>query len=114
MKPDPSSAVQVLYALPDEQTIVAVPHEPGMTAALAAERSGLLAAHPEIKEDELVLGVWGVEVDPAYPVKGGDRVEISRPLIADPREMRRELISHGRVMGGAEARKGRIRKSDPE
>lgn len=102
-KPDPAASVEVLYALPGEQIIVEVPYEPGMTAALAVARSGLKESYPAIGEAELVVGVWGVEVDTAHLLEPGDRVEISRPLVADPRVMRRELMSDGRVMGGAQA-----------
>jgi uncharacterized protein len=101
--PESSASVLVLYALRAEQIIVEVPYEPGMTAALAVARSGLKERYPAIGEAPLVVGVWGVEVDSAHPVEPGDRVEISRPLVADPRVMRRELLNDGRVMGGAQA-----------
>ena len=102
--------VRVLYALPEEQVIVEVPYEAGMTAALAVERSGLIRRNPDLARAPLVLGIWGEERDVACPVSAGDRVEISRPLVADPREMRRELMTDGRVMGGAQA--FAIRKKD--
>lgn len=102
-KAESVASVQVLYALPGEQIIVEVPYEPGMTAALAVARSGLEEKYSAIGEAALVVGVWGVEVDTAHLVEPGDRVEISRPLVADPRVMRRELMSDGRVMGGAQA-----------
>jgi len=109
------STVHVLYALPDQQTIVAVPYEPGMTAGVAVARSKLVEAYPAIAERPLVVGIWGRQVDTEHPLKAGDRVEISRPLEADPRVMRRELISDGRVMGGADAAgpapRGAIRKA---
>ena len=98
---EPGATVSVMYALPETQTIVRVDHEPGLTAIAAVERSGLLAEAAADMADDLKLGVWGVAVDQNYRLSPGDRVEISRPLQADPREMRRELISDGRVMGGA-------------
>jgi uncharacterized protein len=107
--PEPAPVVRVLYALPDEQIIVEVPHEAGMTAALAVERSGLIGRYPALGRAPLVLGIWGIETDAAHPVRAGDRVEISRPLVADPRDMRRELMTGGRVMGGAALA---IRKKD--
>jgi putative ubiquitin-RnfH superfamily antitoxin RatB of RatAB toxin-antitoxin module len=97
----PDQLVQVLYALTDQQVIVCVDHEPGMTAAEAVEKSGLAERFPSIGDRPLVLGVWGVGVEAGYRLAPGDRVEISRPLVADPRDMRRELMSDGRVMGGA-------------
>jgi hypothetical protein len=106
--------VGVLYALPDEQVIVEVPYEAGMTAALAVERSGLIRRYPALGRAPLVLGIWGTETEVDRPVRAGDRVEISRPLVADPRVMRRELMTDGRVMGGAQARGSAIRKKDRE
>jgi uncharacterized protein len=100
--PEGAPIVRVLYALPEEQVVVEVPYEAGMTAALAVERSGLMRRYPALAREPLVLGIWGTETDAAGPVRAGDRVEISRPLVADPREMRRELMTDGRVMGGAQ------------
>lgn len=107
-------SVFVLYALPDEQRIVELDFEPGLTAQMAVEHSGLFSSTAAFSGQDLVLGVWGVEVDAAYMLKPGDRVEISRPLQADPREMRREFLTDGRVMGGAAARRGVVKKKGRE
>ena len=96
--------IQVLYALPDEQVIVELPAEQGMTAIRAVELSGLLERYPAIADGPLVLGIWGVEVANDRSLEPGDRVEISRPLETDPRTMRRDLLSDGKVMGGARIR----------
>lgn len=98
---DRGDSVEVLYALPAEQHIVSVPWSPGLTAARAVESSGLPDRFPEIAAGPLVLGIWGMAVRLEHVLKAGDRVEISRPLVADPRDMRRELMAGGRVMGGA-------------
>lgn len=105
-----AARVQVLYALPAEQHIVEIDLEAGMTAADAVARSGLAERFPEIGRSDLILGIWGVEVASDYRLRGGDRVEISRALVADPRAMRRDLISVGRVMGGADAPAANLRK----
>jgi hypothetical protein len=94
--------VEVVYALPDSQSIVRVPYRAGMTALDAVRSSGLAERFAEIDPDGVVLGVFGVEVPPGYVLAAGDRVEICRPLQADPREMRRRLAASGRVMGHAE------------
>lgn len=96
--------VSVLYALPDEQVIVDLEYEPGMTALAAVRQSGLMQRFPVILESELLLGVFGRPLAADAPVRPGDRIEISRPLQTDPREMRREFLLDGRVMGGAEGR----------
>jgi putative ubiquitin-RnfH superfamily antitoxin RatB of RatAB toxin-antitoxin module len=93
-------SVQVVYALPGEQRIVDVSFRRGMTVSEAVEASGLEALFPEIGAHALVVGVFGTRVSLDRVVEPGDRVEICRPLIADPRAMRRELWSDGKVMGG--------------
>jgi putative ubiquitin-RnfH superfamily antitoxin RatB of RatAB toxin-antitoxin module len=96
--------VDVIYALPDTQVIVRVEHRPGLTALDAVERSGLAERYPAIEPRRAVLGVFGVQVAPDYVLEPEDRVEICRPLEADPRQMRRTLAERGHVMGetGAE------------
>ena len=93
------SIVEVVYATPDEQRIVRLDHSSGMTARDAVEKSGLLEAFPEITARPLVLGVYGEHVDGDRPLAPGDRVEICRPLLRDPRALRRELLKQGQVMG---------------
>jgi len=92
--------VTVVYALPDEQAIVTLPFRHGMTATEAVAASGLAARYPDIGGRPLVLGIFGLRVDPGQTLEPGDRVEICRPLLGDPREMRRDLLAGGKVMGG--------------
>ena len=103
--PEAREVVEVVCALPDEQSIVEVELEDGMTAVQAVEVSGLMGLYASRLESGLVLGVWGVEVETTFVLKAEVRVEISRPLRLDPRVMRREFMSDGRVMGGAGFRK---------
>ena len=95
-----SGSIQVIYAMPDVQSIVTLDWQAGMTAVQAVELSGLTARYPEIQQRALVLGVYGVQVDGQRELTPGDRVEICRPLNADPREMRRGFLAGGKVMGG--------------
>ena len=97
-------SVQVVYARPEAQRIVTLERRPGMTAEQAVLASGLLEAFPEITQRPLLLGVFGAQVEPGRVLEDGDRVEIARPLLRDPRELRRELQKHGGVMGAAGAR----------
>ena len=99
--------VEVVYATPAEQRIVTLEHSAGLTAGGAVEASGLLEAVPEIAARPLVLGVYVERVEADQPLSPGDRVEICRPLLRDPRELRRELLKQGQVMGIAG------RKRDP-
>lgn len=93
---DANATVEVVYATPDEQRIVTVAHSADLTAAAAAEASGLLDTSPEIRSRPLVLGVYGERVDADHVLRPGDRVEICRPLHRDPRELRRERLADER------------------
>jgi hypothetical protein len=71
----------------------------------AIERSGLLAEFPEIDLANNKLGIWNKLAKPDALLRDKDRVEIYRPLIADPKEVRRQRAAEGKVMkkGGGEA-----------
>jgi uncharacterized protein len=101
-----SPSVEVAYARPDRQTVVRVKLTRGLTALGAVEASGLLRSHEELRGRPLDLGIFGRPVPPAELLRDGDRVEIYRPLQADPREARRRLAAQGRTMGPAAAGSG--------
>jgi len=89
--------VEVAYALPHKQQIIEVLVEPGTTAFQAAERSGIAEVFPEIDLETAKMGLFGQALGtkglkPAreHVLHPGDRVEIYRPLIADPKEARRK------------------------
>ncbi|GIX21246.1 MAG: UPF0125 protein [Gammaproteobacteria bacterium] len=91
--------VEVVYALPEEQTVVELDLEPGATAETAIRRSGLLERHPEIDLAVNKVGVFGRLVALDTPLAEGDRVEIYRPLIADPKQARRRRAAKGGAEG---------------
>lgn len=100
--------VEVAYALPERQRLVTVVLEPGATVARAIRESGLATEFPEIDPGgKNPVGVFGQHRRLDDRVRDGDRVEIYRPLKADPREARRRLAAEGRTMGG----RGRKRDS---
>jgi putative ubiquitin-RnfH superfamily antitoxin RatB of RatAB toxin-antitoxin module len=82
--------IEVAYALPDEQVLLALEVEQGATVAQAIERSGILSRFPEVRVAPGSLGVFGRQVGLDEPLRDGDRVEIYRPLIANPKQARRE------------------------
>jgi uncharacterized protein len=82
--------VEVAYAKPEEQVIVKINVPQGTTIEQAVHLSGLLSRFPEISPSDLKLGTFGVACKPEQIVKQGDRVEIYRPLIHDPKEARRQ------------------------
>lgn len=94
--------VEVVFALPESQLLVALSLPEGSTAADAIERAGTADRFPELDISGLPIGVWGRVVVRDHPLKEGDRVEIYRPLDMDPREARRQLAEAGRTMGLAE------------
>ena len=82
--------IEVVYATPGRQELLALRVPPGTTAIEAIERSGIRQQFPDMVLDEKAIGVFGRKVPPGHELKSGDRVEIYRPLIADPKVVRRE------------------------
>ncbi|MDB6063008.1 MAG: hypothetical protein JWM78_3111 [Verrucomicrobiaceae bacterium] len=86
--------VEVAYALPQAQaqSIIAIDVEVGCTALEAARRSGIDRQYPEINWQTASLGVFGKLLDaPAqYSLCEGDRVEVYRPLLIDPKVVRKQ------------------------
>jgi putative ubiquitin-RnfH superfamily antitoxin RatB of RatAB toxin-antitoxin module len=91
--------VEVAYARPDRQFLISLEVPTGSTAQQAVERAGLLARCPELDATQLRLGVFGRVVGPDRVLVAGERVEIYRPLRADPKEVRRQRAAEGRTMG---------------
>lgn len=90
-------AVEIVYALPEQQKLIELLVEPGTTAYQAVMRSGMTRYFPQLQLEDATLGIFGQTLGtkglpPAhqYVLKDGDRVEIYRPLIADPKEARRK------------------------
>lgn len=96
--------VEVAYALPDLQQIIAVDMPVGCTAEQAIHESGILDKFPDIDLSKAKVGVFGKLSKLSTELVAGDRVEIYRPLIADPKEVRRKREAEGKLMkkGGGE------------
>jgi uncharacterized protein len=80
---------EVAYALPDRQKLLVVEAE-ALTVRQAIEASGILHHFPDIDLDTARVGIFSQLAKLDDPLRDGDRVEIYRPLIADPKTMRRE------------------------
>ncbi|MCW8845482.1 MAG: RnfH family protein [Gammaproteobacteria bacterium] len=91
--------VEVAYALPEKQTLLSLQVPVNTTVMQAIESSGILALHPEIDLARQKLGIFGRLAKPSEALLPGDRVEIYRPLKADPKEVRRRLAAEGKTMG---------------
>lgn len=88
--------VEVAFARPDKQVLKQLSVPQGTTAMEAVKQSGILSDFPEIDagSDKMgvfsqVLGTKGLDEPAVYKLQSMDRVEIYRPLIADPKEVRR-------------------------
>ena len=82
--------IEIAYALRDRQSLIAMEMEEGGTVEEAIRRSGMLAEFPEIDLRRAKVGIFGRRVSLGAPVRNGDRLEIYRPLIVEPKQGRRE------------------------
>lgn len=96
MGPDSDMRVELVYALPAAQEVLELRLPEGVTIRRALELSGLLDRHPDIDRDALAVGVFGRTADADTVLKNGDRVEIYRPLVADPKQARRRRAARAR------------------
>ena len=91
-------SVEVAYATPARQKILAVQVEEGTTVLDAARRSGIVNHFPDIALESAKVGIFGkvVSKPKEQAVREGDRIEIYRPLIADPREVRKRRAAQAK------------------
>lgn len=101
-------AVEVAYALPKEQVILSLEVAAGATLRDAIEQCGLLERFPEIDLQVNKVGIFGKLSGLDVPLRAGDRVEIYRALIADPKQVRRQRAAQGKVTrkGGGDRQDG--------
>ncbi len=87
--------VEVAYALPDQQLIIPLSVHAGCTALEAVQRSGILNKFPDSDVHKNQMGIFGKLIKHETGLRHLDRVEIYRPLIADPKEARRQRAADG-------------------
>jgi putative ubiquitin-RnfH superfamily antitoxin RatB of RatAB toxin-antitoxin module len=90
--------IEVCYALLNKQEVVRVKLPEGSLLQQALEASGLLAKYPEIDQKKNKFGIWNKLSKVDSVLRDKDRVEIYRPLIADPKEVRKQRAAEGKVM----------------
>lgn len=92
--------IEVVYALPDKQIIRAVNVDADCTIGAAIVQSGIMMDFPEldVSLEDAKVGIFGKEAKMTTVLNDGDRVEIYRPLIADPKEVRRKRAAEGKKM----------------
>jgi putative ubiquitin-RnfH superfamily antitoxin RatB of RatAB toxin-antitoxin module len=94
--------IEIAYGTPAKQTLVELTVEENTTVAQAIAESGILKQHPEIDIDSAKVGIWNKVVRSSTVLKQGDRIEIYRPLIADPKEVRKRRAERAVKEGRAD------------
>ncbi len=102
---DEKIKIELVYALPAEQTLLKLEVPKATTIAEAIKLSGILEKYPEIDLEKGKFGIFGKLSKADAVLRDKDRIEIYRPLIADPKEVRRKRAEEGKVMkkGGGDA-----------
>tara|TARA_R110002096_G_scaffold117236_1_gene254130 strand:- start:34819 stop:35124 length:306 start_codon:yes stop_codon:yes gene_type:complete len=90
--------IEVAFALPEKQHLINLQVPGGTTISDVLHRREVVAIIGEAPSDNHDVGVWGRVVNREQRVREGDRVEIYRPLMMDPREARRRHAAAGLTM----------------
>lgn len=88
----------MVYALPKEQTLLSFSAEEGVSVKEAILQSGILEHHPDLDIEKMDVGLFGKMTKMTQSLRDKDRVEIYRPLIADPKEVRKRRAAEGKKM----------------
>jgi len=94
-EPEHRIRIQVVYALPERQWLVPLHVVAGTSAGEAVIASGLPQRVPDFAASTHTLAVYSQPVPSSYVLRSGDRLEILRPLRADPKQGRRERARRG-------------------
>lgn len=94
--------VEVAYALPERQSLLTVSVSKSATVQQIIEQSGILQQFADIDLTRQKVGIWSRPVKLTDTVKPGDRIEIYRPLIADPKDLRRRRAEKAKEEGRAD------------
>jgi uncharacterized protein len=99
---DKQIRLEVTYALPEQQALLEVVVEQGTTVEQAIKASGILRRFPQIDLQNSKVGIWYKTCKLDDQPKEGDRIAIYRPLIADPKEVRRRRAEKAKQEGRAD------------
>lgn len=91
-------SVELIYALPARQQLITLNVPAGTSVRQAIELSGLLDKHPEIDLTKNKVGIFAKLTKLDAVLRDHDRIEIYRPLLADPKEVRKQRAAAGKVM----------------
>ena len=82
--------IEIAYALPEEQVIISIKVPTIFNVQQAIEKSGIQKKFPSINLSKNKVGIFGKKTTLDHTLNDRDRIEIYRPLILDPKEMRRK------------------------
>lgn len=112
--------IEVVFGLPERQTLLSLMVDEETTVEDAINQSGIKKLYPEIDLAVNKVGVWNKAVKLSENLKNLDRIEIYRPLIADPKEVRKKRAEKAKLEGradkvtGGRPDKQRAKQSTPE
>ncbi len=89
--------VEIVYALPYEQRVLSQMVSEDLTVEEIIVHSGILELYPEIDLKKNKVGIYSRNVKPDSKVRDKDRIEIYRPLLADPKEIRRKRAEQAKL-----------------
>lgn len=93
--------IEVAFALPDRQTLLTISIHHDATLEQAIQHSGILQLHPEIDLSQHKVGIWSKHKKLNDSLRCGDRIEIYRPLIADPKAVRKRRAQRAQTQSRA-------------
>jgi putative ubiquitin-RnfH superfamily antitoxin RatB of RatAB toxin-antitoxin module len=93
--------VEVVYGLPEHQVLLAFKVDQGCSILDAIQQSGIVQHFPEIEPENASVGIFSRAAKLTLELRDGDRVEIYRPLIADPKELRKIRAERAKAEGRA-------------
>ncbi len=97
--------IELIYPLPDQQDLLIQAFKKEQTVQAAIEESEILRRYPELDLVTMVVGIFGKKTKMTQILRANDRIEIYRPLIADPKEVRKRKAAQGKKLkkGGAKS-----------
>jgi len=98
--------IEVVYGLAHKQKLLSLPINQGATVEQGIVESGILSLYPEIDLKENKVGIWNKVVKLSMILSNFDRIEIYRPLIADPKEVRKRRAEKAKLEGRADKTTG--------
>jgi putative ubiquitin-RnfH superfamily antitoxin RatB of RatAB toxin-antitoxin module len=92
-------SIEIIYALEDQQKLLTQNLQDEQTVQAAIQQSGILERYPELDIATMIVGIFGKKTKMTQVLRAHDRIEIYRPLIADPKEVRKRKAAEGKKLG---------------